>query len=154
MTVSLCLTSFISDLKTEKITLQAFIKILEKEENALVQGEIVNIDYLASDKSHLIEKLIQLDNNRTEYFQNQGLTLEKNCLNMWLAKQYKVYSELETLWKELLELARTAQQLTHTNNLIISARLQYNERAFAALHCAAGNVSLYGPKGQAYINFS
>jgi flagella synthesis protein FlgN len=48
-------------------------------------------------------------------------------------------------------LAQIAQKISHSNGLIISTRLQHNQRAFAALHCAAGNISLYGPKGQAYI---
>jgi len=143
--------SFITDLEIEKLTLQAFIEILKKEENALVQGKIEEIDYLASDKSHLIEKLIQLDDHRNEFLQNQGLSLEKININTWLTEQQSDQSELQILWTELLELARTAQQLNHSNGLIISTHLQHNQRAFAALHCAAGNVSLYGPKGQAYI---
>ena len=151
MVASLHSASFISDLETEKVTLEAFIEILKKEENALIQGKIEEIDYLASDKSRLVETLIQLDNHRNEYFQNQGLTLKKNSVNIWFAQQYSDQSEIQILWNELLELVRIAQILTHSNGLIISAHLQHNQRAFAALHCAAGNVSLYGPKGQAYI---
>ncbi len=143
--------SFIADLETEKITLATFIEILKKEENALVQGKIEEIDYFASDKSRLIERLLQLDNHRNEYLQNQGLTLEKNSINTWLAKHYSNQSKVQTLWNELLELVKIAQPLNYSNGLIISAHLQHNQRAFAALHCAAGNVSLYGPKGQAYI---
>ena len=53
-------TGFISDLKTEKITFEAFIEILKKEEQVLIQGKIDKIDDLVSDKSLLVEKLIQL----------------------------------------------------------------------------------------------
>ncbi len=143
--------SFIADLEIEKITLAAFIEILKKEENALDQGKIEEIDYLASDKSRLIERLIQLDNHRNEYLQNQGLTLEKNSISTWLTEHYSNQSKVQILWNELLELVKIAKPLNHSNSLIISAHLQHNQRAFAALHCAAGNVSLYGPKGQAYI---
>ena len=151
MAASLHSTSFIADLETEKVTLAAFVEILKKEENALVQGKIEEIDYLASDKSRLIERLIQLDNHRNEYFQNQGLTLEKNSISTWFTEHYSNQSKVQILWNELLELVKIAQPLNYSNGLIISAHLQHNQRAFAALHCAAGNVSLYGPKGQAYI---
>ena len=151
MVASLHSTSFIADLETEKVTLEAFIEILKKEENALVQGKIEEIDYLASDKSRLIERLIQLDNHRNEYFQNQGLTLEKNSISTWFTEHYASQCKVQILWNELLELVKIAQPLNYSNGLIISAHLQHNQRAFAALHCAAGNVSLYGPKGQAYI---
>ena len=151
MVASLHSASFISNLETEKVTLEAFIEILKKEENALIQGKIEEIDYLASDKSRLVEKLIQLENRRNEYFQSQGLTSKKNNVSIWFAQQYLDQSEIQILWNALLELVRIAQKLSHSNGLIISAHLQHNQRAFAALHCAAGSVSLYGPKGQAYI---
>ncbi len=151
MVASLHSTTFIADLETEKVTLEAFIEILKKEENALVQGKIEEIDYLASDKSRLIERLIQLDNHRNKYFQNQGLTLEKNSISTWFTEHYASQRKVQILWNELLELVKIAQPLNYSNGLIISAHLQHNQRAFAALHCAAGNVSLYGPKGQAYI---
>ena len=151
MVASLHSASFISNLETEKVTFETLIEILKKEENALIQGKIEEIDYLASDKSRLVERLIQFDNHRNEYFQSQGLILKKNNVSIWFAQQYSDQSEIQILWNELLELVRIAQKLSHSNGLIISAHLQHNQRAFAALHCAAGNVSLYGPKGQAYI---
>ncbi|MDP1551057.1 MAG: flagellar protein FlgN [Nitrosomonas sp.] len=151
MTSSQHLVYFMRELETERNTLRAFIEILKKEENALVEGRIEKIDHLASDKSRLIEELIKLDDHRNEYLQKQGLSLEKSSINAWLAEQHSGQSEVKILWDELLDLAKTAQQLNHLNGLIISTQLQHNQHAFSALHCAAGNVSLYGPQGQTYI---
>ena len=151
MTSPLYPSNFTPVLETEKSTLGEFIEILKKEENALVQGKIEEIDYLASNKSRLIEKLIQLDDHRNGYFQSQGLASEKSSVSNWLEEQYSNQPELQTLWNELLALAKIAQKINHSNGLIISTHLQHNQRAFAALHCAAGNISLYGPKGQTYI---
>lgn len=141
-------SSFTSVLEAEKNTIRKFIEILKKEEDALIQGKIEEIDYLSSNKSRLIEKLIQIDGHRNEYLQNQGLALEKNSMSSWIEKQHL---GIQSLWNELLALAKIAQKISHSNGLIISTHLQYNQRAFAALHCAAGNVSLYGPRGQTYI---
>jgi flagella synthesis protein FlgN len=151
MTSSQPFLYFMKELETERDTLRAFIEILKKEENSLVEGKIETIDYLASDKSRLIEELIQFDDHRNEFLRKQGLSLEKNSINAWLSEQHSSQSEIKILWNELLDLAKTAQQLNHSNGLIISTQLQHNQRAFSALHCAAGNVSLYGPKGQTYI---
>lgn len=151
MIVSLDASNFASVLETERDTLKKFIEILKKEEDALVQGKIEEIDNLASDKSHLIEKLMQINDHRNEYFKDQGLSSDKDNINNWLKEQRPDQSEVQILWNELLALAKIAQKTSHSNGLIISTHLQHNQRAFAALHCAAGNVSLYGPKGQAYI---
>lgn len=151
MIVSLDASNFASVLETERDTLKKFIEILKKEEDALVQGKIEEIDNLASDKSHLIEKLMQINDHRNEYLKDQGLSSDKDNINNWLKEQHPDQSEVQILWNELLALAKIAQKTSHSNGLIISTHLQHNQRAFAALHCAAGNVSLYGPKGQAYI---
>ena len=151
MTSSRHFVYFMRELETEINTLRAFIEILKEEENALVEGRIEKVDLLASDKSRLIEELIKLDGHRNEYLQKQGLILEKNSINAWLTKQHSDQSEVKILWDELLDLAKIAQQLNHSNGLVITTQLQHNQRAFSALHCAAGNVSLYGPQGQTYI---
>lgn len=142
------------ELEAEKNIFKAFIEILKKEENALLKGKIDEIDYLASDKSHLIEELIKFDDNRNSYIKMQSLNLEENSVDAWLLKlveQNSDLTEIKILWNELLDLARIAQQLNHSNGLMVSTLLQHNQRAFSALHCAAGNVSLYGPTGQTYL---
>lgn len=132
--------------------LRSFIDILKKEELALVQGKIDEIDFYASDKLRSIEILIQLNDQREEYFKAQGLTLDKSCINNWLRKQQNSdQTNIIEIWNELLDLAKTAQRINQSNGLIISTRHQHHQRALAALHSAAGNVSCYGPKGQAYI---
>lgn len=145
------LLRFVHELETEKNVLTAFVDMLKKEEQALVHGKINDIDRLTSDKSRLIEELIQLDDKRNDFLKQQGLSLEKQSVNAWMTEQSAVQPTLKILWNELLSLAKTVQQLTHTNSLIIVNHLQHNQRAFTALHCAAGNVSLYGPQGQTYL---
>ncbi|SFE52405.1 flagella synthesis protein FlgN [Nitrosomonas sp. Nm166] len=152
MVESLHSANFLLALETEKSTLRAFIEILKKEENALIQGIIEEIDHLASDKSHLVERLLKLDEHRNEHFYNQGLPPGRNCVSTWLKQQYPNQPEIQIAWNELLELARIAQKFNQSNGLVISAYLQHNQQAFAALQCATGNISLYNPKGQAYFS--
>lgn len=151
MTVSSNLTNLSSALEAEKTTLRIFIEILKREENALIQGKIEEIDHIASDKSRMVEKLFQFDEYLRKQLYNQALAFEKNSINIWLERQYSGHPEVQISWNELLELVRIAQKITYSNGIIISTYLQHNQHAFAALHCAAGNVFLYGPKGQACV---
>ncbi|MBY0498749.1 MAG: flagellar protein FlgN [Nitrosomonas sp.] len=147
-------TRFMNELKTESDTLRILIEILKKEESALIEGKLEEIDRLASNKIKLIRELIQHDDDRNVFFLKIGLPSERKSIDSWLnelAVQNSSFSEIKALWKELLNLAKTAQQFTHSNGLIIANRLQHNLRSFAALHGATGNVALYGPKGQTYI---
>jgi flagellar biosynthesis protein FlgN len=142
-------TEFTAALMDEKNTIQVFIEILKKEEDALVQGKIDDVDFLASDKTRLVEKLMQLGEQRSQYLLTQGYSTDSAGMNEWLAKH--INPDTQTLWNELLQLAKNAKQINQTNGLIISSQLQHNQRAFSALQSAAGNISMYGPKGQAFI---
>ncbi|WP_295625625.1 flagella synthesis protein FlgN [uncultured Nitrosomonas sp.] len=142
---------FMNELKAESNSLRTFIEILKKEESALIAGKLEDIDYLTSDKTKLIRELIQSDDRRNVFFHKMGLSLDRKSIDSWLNELAEQNSEIKTLWKELLNLAKTAQQFTHSNGLIIANRLQHNQQSLAALHSAAGNAALYGPKGQTYI---
>ena len=143
-------TEFVSALKNEKDTLQVFTDILKKEEDVLTQGKIDDLDFLASDKARLVEKLKALGEQRSEYLLSQDLSSDSIGMDKWLTN-HDHNSQVTALWNEILQLAQVAKQLNHTNGLIISSHLEHNQRAFSALQSAAGNISLYGPNGQPFV---
>ncbi len=146
---------FMNEMKAESNTLRTFIEVLKKEESALIEGKLEDIDYLASDKAKLIRELIQSDEHRNVFFQKTGLSLDRKNIDSWLnelAEQNSNFSEIKALWSELLDLAKTAQKFTHSNGLIVTNRLQHNLRSLAALHGAVGNAALYGPKARLIFN--
>ena len=138
-------------LKIEKKLFEELIGILKQEENALTQSSFNKFDDFVSKKTSLLEQLSQLDFKRNQHFKNNGVALEKKSINQWLEISCPNNNEIQDLWNELLVLADAARKLNHTNGLIISKYLQHNQRTFVALQCASGNVSLYGPSGQACI---
>ncbi|MCE7915910.1 MAG: flagellar protein FlgN [Nitrosomonas sp. PRO4] len=142
---------FTSLLEAERSALEKFIEVLKREEAALIHGKIEQIDSFISTKSYCIEELMQIDNKRNHFILNQGITLESSCINKWLQEKYSDRFEVQILWSELLALANIAKIINYSNGLMISNRLKYIERTYAALYCAAGKISLYGSKGQAYI---
>ncbi|MGZ0018425.1 flagella synthesis protein FlgN [Nitrosomonas sp. wSCUT-2] len=146
--------SFISvstTLLEEMKALRSFIEILKKEEQVLIEGKIEEIDFYSSEKSRLIEILTQFNDQREKYLKTQDIDLDKNCMNNLLIKQNSDQNRIIDIWNELLDLAWIAKKLNQSNGLIIIARYQHHQRALAAIHSAAGNVSCYGPKGQPCI---
>lgn len=140
---------FVATIDDEKRTVQAFVEVLKKEEDALIHGRIDDLDMLASDKARLVEKLDYLTKQRMQYLSFLGYSPDKSGMQLWLSKQTD--TELHAIWNELSELAKIAQQINQTNGKVISTQLLYNQRAYMALQSAAGNISLYGSKGQAFV---
>lgn len=147
MTQKLHHAEFVTNLQLEQDAIKAFIKILKKEQNALVKGSVEELDFFASQKNPIIKKLTDLAGKRGQYLAARGFSLDVEGINNLLASD-KNSAELDAIWAELLQLAKIAQQLNQTNGTIITARLQQSQQALAALQSAAGTVSLYGPKGQ------
>lgn len=137
---------FTASLQPEQDTVSAFIGILQKEQDALIQGEVENLDLLASIKMKMLKQLADFGERRNCYLLSQGLTPDGKGMNAWLADNAGMNAG--TAWNELLRLARIAQQLNQTNGAIIMTRLQSHQSAFDALQSAAGAATLYGPKGR------
>ncbi len=138
---------FVANLQAELVAVKAFNDILQKEQRTLVNGDAEDLDYLASEKERLIKQLTSLNEQRNQFLSSQGLLTDASGMKK-LFSTNDVYSESSKTWYELLELVTVTSQLNKTNGTIINTRLQHTQRSLAALQCAAGNISLYGPKGQ------
>ncbi len=138
---------FVTILQAELDTIKAFNRILQKEQHTLVNGDIEDLDYLASEKERLIEQLTNLNEQRNQLLSSLGLLTDAEGMKKLLSTDSSP-SKSNKIWHDLLELVAVTNQLNKTNGTIINARLQHTQRSLAALQCAAGNISLYGSKGQ------
>lgn len=138
-----------ADLQVELNTIKAFNEILQKEQCALIKGDIEDLDFLASEKQRLIEQLTKISAQRKHFLTYRGLKADTEGMKKLLSTEGS-YFELNKKWNELLELVAITNQLNKTNGTIISTRLQHTQRSLTALQCAAGNISLYGPQGLAF----
>jgi len=139
---------FVAAIYNEKRIVNLFVEVLKKEEIALTHGQIDELDLLVSEKAQLVEQLEELEKNREQYLLSFGCTPDKNGMHSWLSKQEDM--ELQAVWNELIEMAKIAKQVNQVNGQMISTQQLYNQRAYLSLQSAAGNISLYGPKGQAF----
>lgn len=140
---------FIANLQAELVAVKAFNEILQKEQRTLVNGNAEDLDYLASEKERLIEQLTNLNKQRNQFLSSLGLLTDAGGMQKLFLSD-DTYAESSKIWQKLLELVAITSQLNKTNGTIINTRLQHTQRSLAALQCAAGNISLYGPKGQTF----
>lgn len=140
---------FTANLQAELVAIKAFNGILQKEQRTLVNGDVEDLDFLASEKERLIEQLSSLNQQRNQFLSSHGLLTDANGMKKLFSTDDS-YSESNKIWHELLELVTVTSQLNETNGTIINTRLQHTQRSLTALQCAAGNISLYGPKGQTF----
>lgn len=144
------IAEIVSILENEKKTAQLFLEILHKEEAILTQGRTHDLDFVLSEKIKLMNQLETQDNERTQYFTTQGYPTDKSGIQQWLTRLTGDVNPHQ-LWSEFLGLMKRARQINQTNGQAITLLLQHNQRAYLALQNAAGNIALYGPKGQAFI---
>ena len=140
---------FAANLQAELDAIRAFNEILQKEQRTLVNGDVGDLDFLASEKERLIEQLSNLNQQRNQFLSSHGLLTDADGMKKLFSTDDS-YSESNKIWHELLELVTVTSQLNKTNGTIINTRLQHTQRSLTVLQCAAGNISLYGPKGQTF----
>jgi len=142
--------SFAVIIENEKNIIQKFLEILKKEEEILIHGHINGLDLLVFDKTRLAEQLELISRQRIQFLSENGYATDKGGMVKWF-NDHPLMTNVKAIWKELIVLAKHAQSLNTINGKAISVRLQHNQCTYLALQSAAGNVSLYGPKGQALI---
>lgn len=125
--------------------LRGFLVLLEKEQQALVAGDVDRLLPLAAEKNDVFGRLARLGEARTTMLAEAGLAGGRQGMEAWLARQ----PEARPAWEALLTLASRASDLNRSNGKLIATRLAHNQQALATLLAAANQAALYGPDGQA-----
>ena len=140
---------FAASLQLERAAAETFLRILQTEQDSLVQGDSERLEVLARDKTEMVRQLVKLDERRNRYLVSQTLTPDRKGMEAWLVASPDKKAAT-VVWRDLLRLAQAARQLNYINGQVIAARLQHNQQTFAALQGAAGHPSLYNPHGQTF----
>lgn len=141
-------TEFALKLSAEIEAFREFHHTLQQEQAALIDGEIDRLLQLAPVKTALMEKLFTFSAERGRQLAAAGHENNPAGLAAWF-DDIGVNDETRTLWSQLLDLAREAEQANRRNGMLIETHLRHNQQALAVLQTAAnpGN-SLYGANGQ------
>jgi len=132
----------------EVAQLRDFLVLLEKEQQALIGGDVERLLPLAAEKNDLLRHLAQLGEARGKALLAAGLATDRQGMDSWL-ERHPEPDGAKRAWQELLTLAGKAGALNQTNGKLIATRLANNQQALSTLMAAANQAALYGPDGQA-----
>jgi flagella synthesis protein FlgN len=137
---------FISHMNEERTALRAFIRLLETEQQALLNEQTEQIQALADDKTKMVEELTKLVNARRNGMLTRGIKIEPGGMETWLQAHTAINLPV---WHDIRQLATHAQHMNRTNGELIQVKMRYNQQTLTMLHNAAHNANgLYGPDGQ------
>lgn len=144
--------AFVSALQHELLAFQQFHSLLQTEQDALVTGNTDSLIGLAQQKNQKVIELTQLADQRNTYLTPRAGSTQQIGMEAWLASFDPADQQgAGKIWRELIELARTAKMLNQLNGQLIQTRLANNQQALAVLLSAnVTSSNLYGKDGQAY----
>lgn len=140
------LAEFVSQMHAERTALHAFIRLLETEQQALLNEQTEQIQTLADNKTQMVQQLTKLVNARRNGMLSLGIKIEPGSMESWL----QTHTALNVpAWHEIQQLATRAQQINRTNGELIQVKMRHNQQALTMLHNATHSATgLYGPDGQ------
>ena len=146
------MAEFISQMHEERVALQAFIRLLETEQVALLNEQTEQIQTLADNKTKMVQELSKLVNARRNGMLMRGIEIEPGSMEVWL--QAHTASNLPA-WHEIQQLATQAQNMNHTNGELIQIKMRHNQQTLTMLHNATHSANgLYGRDGQPSLSVS
>ena len=132
-----------SRLNEERTALRAFILLLEKEQQALLNQGAEQLMALAESKILAAHKLTDMANARRQLL---NIASEHTDTTSWIQKNAPACC---AVWEEIRELADRIHHLNQTNGEVIQLKLRSNQQALGVLLGAAkGTAGLYGRDGQ------
>ncbi|TAJ81089.1 MAG: flagellar protein FlgN [Gallionellaceae bacterium] len=137
---------FQTQLNNERDALRAFIALLEKEQQALLQQDNDQLLALAEAKTQTANKLALIANTRRQFLNTHSANLDTAA---WIQKYAPA---CQTVWDAVRKLAEQAHHLNQTNGEVIQLKLRSNQQALNTLLGATQSAAgLYGRDGQPNI---
>ena len=134
-----------SEIKTqlteERTALQAFIGLLEREQQILLSPDTEPLLDLSNEKTRAAEALTALVKKRSQY-----INAEHGKVESWLRSNAPIALDV---WKDIQNMGLQAQQSNKINGELIQVRMRYNQQAVQALLGASEQTAgLYDTKGK------
>ena len=128
-------------LQEERAALQAFIALLEREQQILLAPDTDPLLDLAAEKSRAAEALTARVRQRPQY-----IPAAPGQIESWLRQHAPATLDI---WLDIRRLGARAHALNQSNGELIKVRTRYNQQALQALLGATQqSAGLYGPQGK------
>lgn len=144
-------SELLAALTAERIALQNFVALLEREQSLLLENQTDQLLESAEQKSAQAISINELAETRRGLLRKDiGIPeLSAEAVHEWLQQNS---AQGLPIWEGIRTLAERAQQLNNTNGELIQMKLRHNQQSLAVLSSAVNKANLYGPDGQP--NFS
>jgi flagella synthesis protein FlgN len=133
-------------LAEERAAFQAFLDLLQTEQDHLLVNNIDALLKLSQSKVECIVTLSRLAGERNLFLTKAGLPNDQEGMKAVL--RHLDDAEVNREWEELIRVAKEARLLNHTNGQLIEIKLRHNQQALSVLREAAQQIDLYGTHGQ------
>jgi len=137
--------SFIAALDHERANVREFLKLLEREQAALVAGDHDRLLAFTEQKAARLLELRRFADQRNRFLAAQGFAADKEGVNALL--ECHADERLRQSWGELIALAARVRDTNEVNGVLVNARLRHNQASLVALQSAARTTGVYGPDG-------
>ena len=138
--------SLLSRLPAERSAWQALLKVLEQEEQALVEGEADLLPKLSAAKMSQLETLNTMVRARHHALTGAGLEADHAGMAAWLAAHGT--PEHSAAWETLQAMEQQAQAMNQRIGVLIEMRLSSTRQALNVLvQAAKGHGGLYDQGG-------
>ncbi|GAB4175088.1 MAG: flagellar protein FlgN [Rhodocyclaceae bacterium] len=135
-------------LDEEHRELDAFLRLLEREQGFLGTGEVDRLAVLAEEKAAAFSRLAAIGRRRAETLIGAGFGGRPEAFQGWL-ERLPADSPARARWKGLREAAARAHEMNRRNGELVRMRLAHNRQALNLLLALSDQAALYGPDGQA-----
>ncbi|WP_374353806.1 flagella synthesis protein FlgN [Chitinimonas sp.] len=144
-------------LKRELEEIDAFVALLEREQQALIDNTLAELLDLSKQKAVLAGQLEAISHARRQAFEQHAVVLANDAPHELISVNgLPAQGEMVALWQQLLNSARRASALNQTNGRLIDTRQQQNQQLMGLLQANASHnaVLSYDAFGQARLSKS
>lgn len=136
---------YMNVLEQERSRVEAFLRLLEREQAALVAGDHDHLMAYTEQKAAQILELRRISDSRSRLLAAHGLRADKDGMSAWIDQHAD--ADARRVWDEIKALAAQVRATNEINGALVAARLKHNQAAITALQAAARSNGVYGPDG-------
>jgi len=136
------MSSLLLHLREEKSCVEEFLSVLDREEQAMKNGEFAELPGLTEQKAQLLQRMAELDVGRVSMQVSLGFEPSRDGAD---AAAFEGGPETRQLWTSLLELAEQAKAGNQRNGTMVYTHLDFTQKALHFLQASA--QLFYGPDG-------
>lgn len=138
-------------LQEEVSIMSSLADLLKKEQSALIESDVVQLNDYTQSKGQLVVKMNELEKKRNRFLNDLGFNADIEGMHAYLQQAVDT-PDIAKSWDTLLELTAQAKEDNRTNGSLINRRLSLNQATLNLLQQNTNQAgSMYGPNGQSTV---